>query len=107
MNNNLLQTLKKLNVTFELNYTVEMANFNKVIYDLYIKDFGGKKGTLVLFKNSKNQKANFENAKLNGYYCSMFYNDSEFNEKTLIDTLNDWGYFGIEAKKPKWYTGWL
>jgi len=76
----------------------------EVNYPVLIKNFGGKKGTIIarhaLFMDSPMSKHK-------DYYFSAVNADyySEYNRENFIDTLEDWGYYGDKASKPEWYNG--
>lgn len=79
-------------------------NGQEINYWLLVKDFGSKHGTLIL---SADDTTDFGIAEKHGYYCSALNTKSydKYDRELFIDTLNDWGYFGDEANKPKWYNG--
>ncbi len=74
----------------------------KVVYPVLVKYFGGNKGTIIarhlLFMD-------YPMPKHKDYYFSAVNAStySIFHEERFIDTLKDWGYFGPEDLKPKWY----
>ena len=76
----------------------------KVNYPLLIKNFGGKKGTIIarheLF-------IDFPMPKDKDYYFSAVNVDyySKYNKENFIETLEDWGFYGDEDCKPEWYHG--
>jgi hypothetical protein len=40
------------------------------------------------------------------YFSAVNYESySKYNRELFIETLIDWGYFGDNNKKPKWYIG--
>ena len=74
----------------------------EVWFEAFIPDFGGPKGTIAgsienPVPNSRQQLGYFPSDLGPSYrgYVRQFF----------IDTLNDWGWFGEEGKKPRWYTG--
>ena len=77
-----------------------------VKYDLLIKSFGSKKGTVFITTDDMSE-FEFDTAQMFGFYCSALnpccYN--KYNKEHFIDTLTDWGYFGRSQSKPNWYTG--
>ncbi len=76
----------------------------KVSYPVLVKNFGGKKGTIiarhVLF-------IDYPMPKHKDYYFSAVNADSysKYNREKFIETLEDWGYYGDETNKPEWYDG--
>jgi hypothetical protein len=83
---------------------------NKVYYfPIYIKHFGSKNGMILI---PIEQYGNIDTIIINEikrlkYYISFINIDSykKYNKQEFIDTLNDWGWFGFDEHKPKWYTG--
>jgi len=73
-------------------------------YDLLIKSFGSENGTLIITTDDMSE---FDTAQKFGFYCSALnpccYN--KYDKENFIETLADWGYFGISENKPDWYTG--
>jgi hypothetical protein len=76
----------------------------KISFPVLIEKFGSKLGTLVL---SNEDMTNFYVPREYGYYCSVLSDEgySIYKRDYIIDTLNDWGYFGDDSEKPSWYTG--
>ena len=76
----------------------------KVIYPILVKNFGGKKGTIIarhaLFMD-------YPMPKHKDYYFSAVNTDSysKYNREKIIETLEDWGYYGDKNNKPEWYNG--
>lgn len=70
-----------------------------------IRDFGGPLGTLVCLPDSFEEYKDISED--HGFYCASLYPEgySEYERDQFIETLNDWGWFGDESKKPSWYTG--
>lgn len=70
-----------------------------------IHEFGSRAGTVVIGigKESSSLK---EAADYAGYFFSALNLDcyGRYDRQLFIDTLNDWGYFGL-APPPSWYTG--
>ena len=73
-----------------------------VEYPVLIKNFGGKKGTIIaphaLF-------IDYPMPRHKDYFFSAVNSDSYsiYNRAHFIDTLEDWGYYGEENSKPHWY----
>jgi hypothetical protein len=76
----------------------------KVNYPVLVKNFGGKKGTIIarhaLFMD-------YPIPKHKDYYFSAVNADSysKYDRDTFIETLEDWGYYGDKANKPEWFNG--
>ena len=73
-------------------------------YDLLIKNFGRENGALIITIDDMSE---FNTAEKFGFFCSALNPDVyyKYDRENFIDTLNDWGYFGVAEKKPDWYTG--
>jgi hypothetical protein len=56
---------------------------------------------------STDDMSDFDTAEQFGYYCSALnpLSYANYERDSFIETLNDWGYYGADSKKPKWYTG--
>ena len=70
-----------------------------------VHNFGGAKGTLV---GTMSWGTGLEDHPTpEGFYLSLLNPSSyiTFERENFIDTLDDWGWFGPEDKKPSWYTG--
>ena len=94
---------KELGIEIETPFFLQMDG-RVIKYDLLIKNFGSKNGTLILTTNETNE---YEIAEKLGFYYSALnpYHYSKYDKELFIDTLTDWGYFGIFENKPDWYTG--
>jgi hypothetical protein len=70
--------------------------------EAHVKDFGGLHGTVLIDLDStldiEKLKTSYVVSKLGPGYRT-------YQRQLFIDTLNDWGWFGDDAKKPQWYTG--
>lgn len=82
---------------FELN-----TESGKVKYPLLVKDFGGKKGTILA---NHLYFIDYPMPKHKDYFISAVNADmySQFDRQQFIETLIDWGYFGLEENKPTWF----
>jgi hypothetical protein len=74
------------------------------IFPLMIKYFGTENGTLI---QDMNECKDLKSIDIIGYYFSALnpicY--EKYNNEQFIDTLEDWGWFGPEEKRPSWYNG--
>jgi len=83
------------------------SNTDRVEYVAFLPDFGRKAGMVVGLMDSI---ADYERlagfAKSAGLYFSAtdFSYYANFRSDNFIDTLNDWGWYGV-AEAPLWYTG--
>ena len=97
------QAEKDLGIVIQTPFMLK-EHSEKIFADLFIKDFGSKKGTVIL---TTDDMEDFNIPEKYGYYCSAL-NPSEYSKydkKKFIDTLNDLGFYGDESAKPDWYTG--
>lgn len=93
----------RLNIEVPFFLSVENRLFE---FPLHIKDFGGKKGMLVLPENYTEEYFNI--AREQGYfYSALSVSYNKYNRELFIETLEDWGYFGDTDNKPNWYNGHL
>jgi len=73
-------------------------------FPLFVRYFGSEIGTIVLQMEDIDSA---DNLIPNEYYRSRlnpeFY--SKYERELFIDTLEDWGWFGPEVKRPSWYMG--
>lgn len=71
-------------------------------YEAYLPDFGFPNGIVVGIVGRDDgdlrRKRGYAACDLSGEY-------RHFNRTLFIDTLNDWGWFAKNVKKPEWYTG--
>lgn len=71
-------------------------------FEAHILDFGGPKGTVVADQDGRLD----DRRRRLGYYApNLFPTYRTYARQHLIDTLNDWGWFGERGKEPPWYTG--
>ena len=93
---------KDLNIEIETPFFLQ-TDKGLIKYDLLVKSFGNENGTLIITIDDMGE---FNTAEKYGFYCSAlstYYN--RYDRDLYIETLNDWGYFGLLEKKPNWYTG--
>lgn len=92
-----------LNIEIQSPFTLLTTN-NDLTFQLLIKNFGSKLGTLTL---STDDMTDFNTPKKYGFYCSalnpLAYD--KYDREHFIETLTDWGYYGNAADKPDWYEG--
>lgn len=71
-------------------------------FEALIHDFGGPRGTLTGLISKDSTQSRQES----GYYASNLSDSYRHYDRALfIATLDDWKWFGIEEKRPSWYTG--
>ncbi len=100
-----LEASKDLKINIEAPFVLKTDNV-EIKYDLLIKEFGSKMGTLII---TIDNMSDFDNAKKLGYYCSALnpFHYENYNRENFIETLTDWGYFGKQQNKPEWYEGYI
>ena len=84
--------------------TIDLAGSSKLIVPALVHGFGRKLGTIVLVLGEPSER--LASAVPEQYYYSLVaphYNN--YQRDLIIETLNDWGYFGTADARPSWYTG--
>ena len=106
-NEKIIEAWKKASIDLKIEIEIPFflqTNKGIVKYALLIKGFGSENGTLIIATDDMSE---FDTAQKFGFYCSALnpccYN--KYDRKNFIETLTDWGYFGIPVNKPDWYTG--
>ena len=106
-NEKIIQAWKEASI--DLKFDIEIpfllqTDKGVIKYILLIKSFGSENGTLII---TTDDMGGFDIAKKFGFYCSALnpccYN--KYDRENFIETLADWGYFGVPENKPDWYTG--
>ena len=106
-NENIIEAWKE--ASMDLKIDIETPFFLQtdkgvIKYDLLIKSFGSENGTVIITTDDMSE---FDTARKFGFYCSALnpccYNN--YDKENFIETLTDWGYFGIYENKPNWYIG--
>ena len=93
-----------LQIKIQSPFILSIPDKKEIKYKLLIENFGNTLGTLII---AIDEMTEFNTAKQGGYYFTALNPDmySTYERGHFIDTLNDWGYFGDESKKPNWYAG--
>ena len=92
----------ELGIKIKTDFFIQLEN-EKINFDLLIENFGSKNGTVIFTVENMND---LEKAKKYGFYCSaLSLTYRNYNREIFIETLNDWGYFGLIDEKPDWYDG--
>jgi hypothetical protein len=93
-----------LQIKIEAPFILKTLNNEDLKFELLIKEFGSKLGTLIL---STDEMTNFKLAENSGFYCSALnpLNYSTYVREVFIETLTDWGFYRNPLKKPEWYKG--
>jgi hypothetical protein len=72
---------------------------------VFLPDFGSPAGALLLCRFDSDEM--YELAEDTNYFMSGLNPKSyePYRRKLYTETLNDWGWFGGESKRPHWFTG--
>jgi hypothetical protein len=94
---------KDLGIQIESPFILKTEN-KEIKYDLLIKNFGSKLGTLIITTENMSE---FDKADKFGFYCSALnpFDYENYDRENYIETLTDWGFFGQQENKPEWYEG--
>ncbi|WP_113652194.1 hypothetical protein [Pedobacter namyangjuensis] len=94
---------KDLEIQIETPFLLKIDN-KEIKYDLLIKSFGSKFGTLII---TTDDMSDFDKGEKFGFYCSALnpFHYNKYDKENYIETLTDWGYYGQPESKPKWYEG--
>lgn len=71
-------------------------------FEAFIANFGSRNGTVAGNLNSGSHDAR---QRLGYYSSNLGPSYRTYDRQLFIDTLDDWGWFGDQEKKPAWYTG--
>lgn len=101
-----LEAAKDLNIrvihpfTFKTHTGVEVESVG-----VYLPDFGSKNGTLLTCRFDSDEIMDIAD-ETNYYQSGLNPHSYEPYERELyIDTLNDWGWFGVKTDAPEWFSG--
>ena len=75
---------------------------NRVRFPIFVKHFGSYSGTIIIDMDDIDTA---DDVIPKQYYWSGInpINYREYDRDHFINTLEDWGWFGPESKKPSWY----
>ena len=99
-----LRLVRELGVRVESPFAVLNADAN-VEFEAYLPDFGGKRGMVLSINDMRGFDDLGDLARAAGLYYSSLNATAPTSEQSVKDTLDDWGYFGPEDRRPDWYTG--
>ena len=99
------EAAKKLDIRVTAPFLLQSGNHETIGFIALVHGFGAPAGTLIATTAETLTPLTAVTTK-HGYFVSLLSpeNYSHFNADLFIDTLNDWGYFGINSP-PSWYTG--
>jgi hypothetical protein len=71
----------------------------------WLPDFGAPKGALILSRQDSDEAELAGDAA--GYYVSGLgpKNYETYDRALFMDTLNDWGWYGLPERAPAWFKG--
>ena len=95
---------KDLGIEFVAPYELEIHPGVRIRADLWVPQFGGKEGTLVVTEYS-GIEPHLSRIRELGYGFSVLEEPSRpesYDRATFIDMLSDWGWTGQPEKKPGW-----
>ena len=95
----------ELGLELIVNYVMNTSS-GKVVFPVFVKKFGRKKGTLI------STHTDFRDNSMpsdKDYYFSIINENqySKFDKALFIETLEDWGYYGKADTVPKWFKGYV
>lgn len=96
------QATEELNLHIEAPFVLHTKDGREVTFGLLIRYFGSSLGTLILLTDDMTE---FDTPEEYGYYCSALNADSygTYRRENIVDTLQDWGYYGPPQFRPDWY----
>jgi hypothetical protein len=100
------QAGKELGVAVENPYGLHW-NGRMYPYPVFLPQFGGGKGALLVALESPNEHERSKAGSDAGFFVSRVNAEtySSYERGKFVDTLNDLGWFGPDGQAPKWYTG--
>mgnify|MGYP003345296938 CR=1 FL=1 len=95
-----------LDFEFVPSYEARLPNGRTVKSLGLVCEFGAENGTMLFAESSPPSKDDLQSLKKFGYFYSLLFPSYyTYNEAHFKDTLNDWHFYGTEARTPSWYTG--
>lgn len=95
-----------LGIDIAIPFEVILSDGNRLRITALVKDFGPPKGMLVtldynILKPHRDQiiESGF------GYSTQIGNSPAEYDRRTMIDVLKDWGWSGASDKRPIWLDG--
>ncbi|MGA3045269.1 MAG: hypothetical protein ABSD67_01500 [Terracidiphilus sp.] len=96
------QAAADLGIRVEAPVALVTENGETVWFEAHVLDFGGPKGAIVAGKDGE---LGGVRKRLGYYYSNLFPTYRIYARQYFIDTLNDWGWFGEDNRKPAWVNG--
>jgi hypothetical protein len=100
------QAAHDLGLSAEAPFTLTTAE-GEFAFPAFVRHFGSPLGTLVLSGAVRgHDRRAYAAARAAGYFVSVLSDSYAcYGRQLIIDTLNDWQFFGSEAERPAWYSG--
>ena len=101
-----LEAARDLNIKVIHPFTfITPSGLNVETIGVYLPDFGSKNGTLLTCRFDSDEVMDL--AEETFYFLSGLnpYSYEPYDRELYIDTLNDWGWFGLKNDVPEWFSG--
>jgi len=74
---------------------------------VFLPDFGSIYGTLLTCRFDSDEVMDLADETI--YFCSALnpHSYEPYDRKLYVETLNDWGWFGLQKDIPAWFSGAL
>ena len=96
----------ELRFSFEPGFLVTLKDGSGIQSLGLVRHFGSRVGTLIFSEAASPVASSIAELKSLGYFVSVLFDSYHvFNEEHFKGTLNDWGFYGREQERPKWFTG--
>jgi hypothetical protein len=98
------QAERDLGISIETPFQLELANGSALVFDVLVKEFGAKNGTLLADDYSYVEK-HAEEILSRGYTFSVYLqpNPTEmYDRDSYIEMLSEWGWCGPQQLRPRW-----
>lgn len=98
------QAATDLKLNIHAPFLLSTADGRQIECLMMLENFGSKKGTVII---STDNMDDFNEPEKVGYYCSALnpLSYSNYDRDIFVDTLIDWGFYGLAPQVPSWYTG--
>ena len=87
-------------------YEVDVGDAKKLNIPIFLKDFGGKSGMLIVTQFDEIEPHRAQLFKLGYGYSTVSQSKrpaaESYDRETFIEMLSDWGWSGDPSKKPGW-----
>lgn len=101
-----LEAHRDLGIEVQIPFTVISPEGNALLVLGLVKYFGNPKGTvLISIEDDFQALADLLESLDYSWSAVNLLSYSKYDREYFIDTLNNWGWYGNQQDKPKWYTG--